>query len=255
MSNTAAPPSGNGGNLGNASDNANGEEITVKVSDMERMLNDMLNKALGPRLKRETKGLEASMEKILQAKLASLVQPQAEAAVSHQQASADEPDKLNLKTLDARFKAMQDKIDAAERKAQEAEARATQTRVNSEVQSIFAKHAGQDNPHLPLYVEKYASQFRTHEGKVYRVAKDEFGEESLVPLEQAASDMFAGELKHLIPSSQPSRGGLPTTSVVRGMPIANTPGQRQGGIFEAEIMHHQAMSDPSLYASLYGPKK
>jgi hypothetical protein len=254
MPTNADPTAGIVGNSAGASDTANGEEITVKVSDMERMLNDMLNKALGPRLKRETKGLEASMEKILQAKLASLVQPQAEATVSHQQVSSDEPDKLNLKTLDARFKAMQDKIDAAERKAQEAEARATQTRVNSEVQSIFAKHAGQDNPHLPLYVEKYASQFRAHEGKVYRVAKDEFGEDSLVPLEQAASDMFAGELKHLI-QSQPSRGGLPSTSVVRGMPISNTPGQRQGGIFEAEIMHHQAMSDPSLYASLYGPKK
>jgi hypothetical protein len=151
---------------------------------------------------------------------------------------------------------MQDKIDAAERKAQDAEARATQTRVNSEVQSIFAKHAGQDNPHLPLYVEKYASQFRAHDGKVYRVAKDEFGEESLVPLEQAASDMFAGRAQApLFRVLSLHVAVFPTTSVVRGMPIANTPGQRQGGIFEAEIMHHQAMSDPSLYASLYGPKK
>jgi hypothetical protein len=253
MSNIAAPPSGNGGNLGNASDNANGEEITVKISDMERMINDALNKALGPRLKRETKGIEASVEKIVQAKLAGLVQPTAEATVSPSATVSDEPEKLNLKTLDSRFQAMQAKIDAAERKAQEAESRAAQARVTSDLQKTFSKYAGQDNPHLPVYLNTYANQFRVHEGQTYRVSKNEYNEEQLIPLEQAASDMFAGELKHLVPSAQPR---LPSTGLVRGMPMNGNAGNAPKlGIFEREILHAQAMSDPELHDALYNATK
>jgi hypothetical protein len=254
MSNTAAPPSGNGGNFGNASDNANGEEITVKLSDVERLINDALNKALGPRLKRETGKLTESVEKIVQAKLAGLVQPQAEAThVTPSMVSDSEPEKLNLKTLDSRFKAIQDEL-AKERKArQDAEDRAAAQKVQSDLQKAFGKFAGQDNPHLPVYLNTYANQFRTHEGQTYRVAKNEFGEEQLVPLEQAASDLFAGELKHLVPAAQPR---LPSTGLVRGMPMNGNAGNGPKlGIFEREILHAQAMSDPDLHDALYNGKK
>jgi hypothetical protein len=254
MSNNAAPPSGNGGNLGSASDNAE-ETVTLKVSELNGMIETALNKALGPRLKRETAKLSESVEKLVQGKLGTLVQPSEQSiqAAAPSATGADEPERLNLKTLDARFKAMQDKIDAAERKAQDAEARAVQTRVKADLHSTFSKHAGADNPHLPLYLDKYSSQFRVHDGKTYRAVRDEYGEEQLVPLEQAASDMFAGELKHLVPSAQPR---LPSTGLVRGMPMnGNANGSSKLGIFEREILHAQAMSDPDLHDALYNGKK
>lgn len=251
MSNTAAPPSGNGGNLGSASDNAE-ETVTLKVTELNSMIETALNKALGPRLKRETAKLSESVEKLVQGRLGALVQP-SEPTAAASVVAADEPEKLNLKTLDARFKTMQDKIDAAERKAQEAEARAVQTRVKADLQSTFSKYAGVDNPHVPLYLDKYSTQFRVHDGKTYRAVKDEYGEEQLVPLEQAASDMFAGELKHLVPSTQPR---LPSTGLVRGMPMTgNAGGPPKLGIFEREILHAQAMSDPDLHDALYNAKK
>lgn len=239
------------GSSSDATVNAPVEELTVKASDVERMINDALNKALGPRLKRETTKLSESVEKIVQAKLANLIQP-AEATPSGPVDESANNEKVNLKTLDSRFKAMQDRIDAAEKKAKDADTRAEHTRMQSDLQSAFSKHAGQDNPHLPAYLNMYAGQFRVHEGQTYRVSKNEFGEEQLTPLDQAASDMFSGELKHLVPSQSNGRG-LPLTSVVRGQPVPVTPTGKPD-IFAREIMHHLAMNDPDMHANLFAKK-
>lgn len=250
MNQNAGDESGNSSSSG-ATENASGE-LTVKASDVERMINDALNKALGPRLKRETGKLAESVEKIVQARLAGLAQP-TEAATSAPMIS-DEPEKVNLKTLDSRFKAMQAQIDAAEKKARDADARAEHTSMHSQLQNTFAKHAGQDNPHLPAYLNMYSNQFRMHEGNPYRISKNEFGEEQLTPLDQAAADMFSGELKHLVPSPSATRNGLPPTSVIRGQPVPVT-STGKPDIFAQEILHHKAMSDPDLYAALYSTKK
>jgi hypothetical protein len=245
---------GTGSPLGSASDNANSDEPTVKVSEVERMINDALNKALGPRLKRETGKLAESVEKIVQDRLAKLVAPQAEPTATTIQADVSAEQPLNLKTLDSRFQAMQAKIDAAERKAKEAEDRAAQTRIKSDLQSAFGRHAGQDNPHLPLYVEKYASQFRVHEGQTYRAAKNEYGEEVYIPLEQATPELFAGELKHL---AAPTRPNLPPSSLVRGQPMPVPPQGKHPalGLFENEIARHLSVNDPDAYEQFIATAK
>lgn len=256
MPNNADPTAGIvGNNSAGASDTASGSGA-MNPDDLAKMINDAVSKAIGARMKRERSTLEEQIAAAVEKTLASrIMNATAEGAAPVARPAEDDEPKLNLKSLDSRFKSLQDEI-AKERKArQEAEQRATQTQINAKLAATFAKHAGQDNPHLPLYIKEYAAQFKADGEQVYRVVRNEMGDEELVPLEQAASDMFAGELKHLVPApAAQSRGGLPT-SAVRGMPLVNTAGAPKRGLFEEEILHHQAMTDPALYASLYGPKK
>jgi len=246
---------GTGSPLGSASDNANSDEPTVKVSEVERMINDALNKALGPRLKRETGKLAESVERIVQDRLSKLVAPQDQTPANpiQPEVSADH-EKLNLKTLDSRFKAIQDELMKERQARKEAEDRATQTRLKSDLSQTFAKHIGSDNPHLQAYLNMYASQFKHQDGTTYRIVKDDYGQDALVPLEQAAPEMFAGELKHLVPNAKPN---LPPSSLVRGQPM---PIPQQGkhpalGLFENEIARHLSVNDPDAYEQFIASAK
>lgn len=223
----------------------------VNAQDIERMINDALSKALGPRLKRE----RSSMEEMIAAKVAEALKASApvdNASTEHPPEGGDiQSNKLNLKALDTRYKLLQDRVDTAERQAKEANERESQTRLRSDLQGAFSKYAGADNPHLPAYLNHYSSQFRHVEGQTYRVTKDDYGDEHLVPLTAAAESMFGkeGELKHLVSSKSPN---LMPSSMARGMPMpASSVNQHPAmGLFEREIAHHQAMSDPAAYDAL-----
>jgi hypothetical protein len=214
------------------------------------MINDAVSKAIGSRMKRLNleEQITAAVQKTLAATQAAPAEQAAEAP------SHGEPERLNLKTIDARFKAVQEEL-ARERQArQAAEQSATQTRLRNDLQNAFAKHAGSDNPHLQHYLNSYLGQFKVENGVTYHSRKDEFGSEEMVPLDVAAEQLFKSELKHLVPSKTPN---LPPTSLARGMPMAQQqqPGQPRQGFLEQEIMHQQALGDPAIWAELYGPKK
>lgn len=219
--------------------------------DIERMVNDAVSKALGPRMKRATSSMEEMIAARVAEALAKLAPSSPEAPKIEPASSGDiESNKLNLKTLDHRFKALQDEL-AAERKARaDAEQSAAQARLRSDLESHFARHMGSDNKHLAAYLKLYGEQFQHKDGATYRVTKDEFGEEQYVPVAQAVDNLFKSDLKDLIPQRGPK---LPPTSIARGMPMAPQQGQNgqppQLGIFEREILHHQAMASPEAYAA------
>ncbi len=219
--------------------------------DIERLVNDAVSKALGPRLKRATSSLEemvaARVSEAL-AKIAPVEQAKVPAPVSD-----DEPSqKLTVRALDQRvdtqMKALQAEL-ASERKARaDAESKATQTRLRADLESHFSKHIGSDNPHLKAYLNEYAGQFQHRDGITYRVSKDEYGEDAYVPIDRAAEDLFKNELKHLVPQRS---ANLPPTSIARGMPFTGQgPANGKGlGIFEREVLHAQAMGNPDSYAA------
>jgi hypothetical protein len=146
------------------------------------MINDAVSKAIGSRMKRLNleEQITAAVQKTLAATQAAPAEQAAEAP------SHGEPERLNLKTIDARFKAVQEEL-ARERQArQAAEQSATQTRLRNDLQNAFAKHAGSDNPHLQHYLNSYLGQFKVENGVTYHSRKDEFGSEEMVPLDVAA---------------------------------------------------------------------
>lgn len=238
----ADAPSGNGAGGGESGNSSGGN------ADIERMINDAVSKAIGARMKRLN--LEEQIAAAVQKTLATSAPAQAEPAEG--QTHSDPDQRLNLKTLDSNYKALKQELERERQARQLAEQSATQTRLRSDLHSAFAKHVGADSPHLNAYLNLYANQFKVHEGTTYHLRKDEFGNEEMVPLDVAADQLFKSELKHLVPSKTPN---LPPSSIARGMPMAQ-PGQQQGqarsGFLEQEIMHSQAMSDPALFAELYG---
>ncbi len=218
--------------------------------DIERMVNDAVSKALGPRLKRATSSMEEMIAARVSEALAKIAPVDPSPRVS--EPDSDVSQKLTVKALDQRvdtqMKALQAEL-ASERKARaDAESKATQTRLRADLESHFSKHIGSDNPHLKAYLNEYASQFQHRDGVTYRVSKDEYGEDALVPIDRAAEELFKNELKHLVPQRS---ANLPPTSIARGMPFTGQgPANGKGlGIFEREVLHAQAMGNPDSYAA------
>jgi len=241
----------------NNSASASGMASDGSTVDIERMINDAVSKAIGSRMKRLN--LEEQINATVQKALASVVTAQAptQAESAEVQSHGDTEQRLNLKTINSQLKAMQDEL-AKERQArQEAEQRAAQQKLRTDLHSAFAKHAGADNPHLPAYLTQWEGKFKVHEGETFLSRSDEYGAEELVALDMAAEQLFKNELKHLVPSKTPN---LPPASIIRGMPMPSQPhqsGAPRGGFLEQEIMHAQAMSDPAVFNELYnsGVKK
>lgn len=216
------PPSGS------ASDNASGSGA-MNPDDIAKLVNDAVSKALGARMKRLNieEQISAVVEKTIAAKLA----PQSSEAASPTEAPPTmaegndiQSNRANLKTVDARLRQMEAELNKERQARAAAEQSAMQARLQSDLKSTFAKHAGADNPHLPAYLNHYASQFKVHEGQTYRVRKNEFGDEELVPLDVAADEMFKSELKHLVPQRSQN---LPPASIARGMPFAHQASQQR----------------------------
>lgn len=239
----AVDESGNSSS-GGASDNAQSGNGAGNAGDIERIVNEAISKALGPRLKRATSSIE------------EMVAARVQEAISKLPASApaqdpDPPKKLNLESLDqkvdARLKALQDELAAERKQRAEAEAKVIDTRRRADLESHFARHMGADSPHLRAYLREYADQFQHRDGITYRVVKDEFGDESYIPADRAVEELFKSELKHLVPQRS---AGLPPSSLARGVPMPGPAAQR-GGFLEQEILHAQAMSDPATFNALY----
>jgi multidrug efflux pump subunit AcrA (membrane-fusion protein) len=230
-------------NSASAGDTASGNGA-VNPADMERMINEAVSKALGARMRRLN--LDEIVAKAIEQHMPA-AQSQQPAALMPEQ---NDPEKLTVKSLDAQVKAqlktLQDRLDASEKARAAAEAKAAQTRLQSDLRTSFVKHMGADNPHLDAYLNVYANKFQVREGQTYHVTQDAFGDEQIVPLDQAAESLFKGELKHLLPQKS---SHLPPTSVARGMPMAA--GQRQSpGILEREILHSMAQRDADSFEAI-----
>ncbi len=118
-------------------------------------------------------------------------------------------EKTTLKTLKSQLEQLTKGIQERDRKLQEADQRTREIRLNSEIQSHFARHLGADSPHLAPYVNHFKSQFLDHEGNAVRKSKNDYGEEVFVPAAQAIDELFKNELKHLVQQSRVSH--LPPT--------------------------------------------
>lgn len=212
----------------------------VNPADMERMINEAVSKALGARMRRLN--IEEMVTKAIEQHMPA-TQPKEIVATP----ASDEP-ATTVKALDSQTKAMYQQLKTeleAERKARaDAEARASQTKLQSDLRAAFAKHMGDDNPHLGVYLDAKARDFQVRDGHTYRVTKDEFGDEQIIPLDKAAEDLFKGELKHLVPQRQ---ANLPPTSLLRGMPLASAP-VPGGGFLERTIVQGMAQRDPERAA-------
>jgi hypothetical protein len=238
-------PNNSGSGSGNPSD--------ASSVDIERLINDAVSKALGARMKRLN--VEEQINAAVQKALSAVTPAPAQADPAEVPNHGDTEQRLNLKTVNSQIKAMQEELAAERRARQEADSRATQMKMRTDLQGAFSKYAGSDNPHLPAYLNHYADKFRVHEGATYQIGKDDFGNEELVPLDMAVDHLFKNELKHLVPKNTPN---LPPTSIIRGMPMPGQQpqnGQARTGFLEQEIMHAQAMTDPTVFNELYGGKK
>lgn len=216
---------GTGPNSGSAPDSASGSGA-MNPDDLTKLVNDTVSKAIAARMKRMNieDQIEAAVEKALSAnKAAPAAEAPAEAGMS--EGTDIQTNRANLKGVASELAALKAELQKERQARSAAEQRAVQERLQADLKSTFSKHAGADNPHLDPYLNHYASQFKHHEGKTYRVRKNDFGEEEMIPLDVAAEEMFKNELKHLVPARSQN---LPPASIARGMPFGHPGAQVQG---------------------------
>ena len=110
-------------------------------------------------------------------------------------------------------KVWQSKFEQQEQKAREADERALDIQMRSEVRAAYARALGADSPHLDALMDSHydvRKRFgRTDDGKVGVKFKRDWGEE-VVPLDKAMEDMAKGELKPFLPARA---GSLPPSSI------------------------------------------
>ncbi len=151
-------------------------------------------------------------------------------------------DRLTLKTLQEQIVKLNQGIQERDRKVTEAEQRARETRIRSDVHTQFSRYLGADSPHLAPYVNHFLAQFADHDGQTSRKIKNEYGEDAYMPASQAIDELFKGDLKHLV---QPARnGGLVPAALARGQVVQNPQAPRRGFMDEAKA--HLAKINPDL---------
>lgn len=266
------PPDASGGNgipsSASAGDTANGSGA-VNTAEIEKLVNDVVSKAIGARMKRlnleETiaKAVESQLEKVAQH--ASVDKPADQPAAN----GGESGERLNLKALDERYRQLEQRFQQEQKARQEAESRARDARYRSEVQAELAKHIGADNPHLKPYmatlydVEK---RFGEENGQFGIKFKRDWGEEH-VPLSTGVKELIDTELKHLVQQSKvrdlPPNGA----GVVRGNPYQpprphgpqSQPGQRVNPLYatiaDAVADHRPEVAQQILAAGVMPEKK
>lgn len=151
--------------------------------------------------------------------------------------------KPTLKALQQQLLEMQRGIKERDEQIKTERQNALNMRLRSDVQTHFAKHLGADSPHLEPYVNHFMSQFADHEGRTARKVKNEYGEDTYVPVDKAIDEMFKGDLKHLVQQSRAN--ALPNAGLVRGQPVNNNQQQRRPGVIE-NAMQQLATMNPDL---------
>src|SRR5579884_2405527 len=143
-------------NSSSAAASANGSTGTGAVT--AEMRNEFQKVVMGILKDAMPRMIAQSIQQVLPAALegikgeANQKGPEAAAAAAN---SGDSEQKLSLKALHEQIAKLNQGIQERDRRVQEAEAKAREVRLRSEVTSQFARHLGADSPHLTPYVNHF----------------------------------------------------------------------------------------------------
>lgn len=245
----AGADSGNVGNAGTGSGNAS--------ADIERIVNETLNKAIGPAIARV---LGSQLPRAIEAAIAASA-PKVKASESDETGGvvadagngAGASDKLTMKTLSSQLEAMQRQLKASQEATQSAQRAARDARLRADVRAAMAAKIGADNPALDLLMDSLVDvkkRFDVDEsGAAVARFKREWGDEVL-PLAKALDEMALGELKPYLPARS---GNLPPSQVGgRGQPQQRNNGQSVPTMpfFMNDMLAEIGKDRPELAASL-----
>ena len=212
MSN-AATPAGTGGS-GTGADNP-GSGAAPDSAEIQKLVQDAVSKALGPRLQRErereAKERQEAIEKMVTAAIEKLGASQT-AQQQQQQQPAQPDDKLaaQLKAYSSQIEALKKQMEEAETKRVAAEEKERDNRVRSTVRDALVKQMGAENPHLSAYLtmlHDVGKRFVDIDGEVFVKFKNGDIEDTKT-LDDGVKELFKTELKHLAESrtqSMPAR--------------------------------------------------
>lgn len=234
----AGATSGNGGN-GSA--------------DIERLINDAINKAVPGILKR---ALPAMIPQLIEAQLAAMAEKDP-APTSPTEGAAPANgiagNNANLKAHEARLAQLEAKLKASEEARAAAEQNARTANLMANVEAAFSKGIGADNPALRHLVKSYAADKRfdfDENGQPGVRFKREWGDE-LVPLDKGFSELLSTELKPFVPA----RNGSAPPSHVQGRGQPYKPQQQQAQqpgrpFFMNEVISELGKDRPELAAAI-----
>ena len=191
-----------GNDNGEPSDKGNGAALDSAA--IEKLINDTVGKALAARLPR-VKNTEETLAKMVSdavaGQLAKLAPEKGEQPANTNDGTGEQ--RLTMKALQEKIDGLTKALQDRDKAIQEAEQRTIQTRVQSDVRGLFAKHLGADSPHLNPYASHYLNQFVDIDGQTYLKKRDAYGQESVVPAQDAVNEWFTkGDLKHLVTRTQ-----------------------------------------------------
>lgn len=244
--NNAVDGSGNssGGNgSGNPSDGIN----------IEQLVNEAVNKAIGARMKRLDLGTQ--IESAVQAAIAKAT-PVVDGTAKPELANDGGTERLSVKALQEKFdsemKAMRSSVEAERKARADAEQRAKDTSARSELRSKLAAKMGADHPLLRTVMDSlYDAQKRVVEsdGRLALKFPGQYGgEDELKSLDEGIESLFAGEFKSLVQQSR--AGNLPPASMVRGQQVQGAQPQAVRSAIYDEIAGGLTATNATLAAAL-----
>jgi hypothetical protein len=224
------------------------KSATATESEISKLISEEIGKQLNGRLFKGG-GLAKAIQEALSASLPQLVEQHLEkVATSAAPAETTETKSANItmRALEDKYKALEAKHQASEKARQDAEAKALDTRLRSDVRAKLATSI--DPKYLDMAMD---SLFDTRK----RFAFDDQGNASvkfqrdgyaeLVSLEKGIPELVSGELKHFIPAKN---ANLPSAAPgLRGyVPPAQT--SPQSNPFADEIINHFGRHGSSPFA-------
>lgn len=251
MSQDAANGAGNpiNGASGGGTPAGSGESVTLA------QVNEAINKAIGPRLKRAQEDMLAALQQTLPEMLKQVLPEskvrEPEAAASNEASS----ERLTMKALQERVENLTKAVQTHQQAAKEADARARDAQMRARVQAEFARHLGADSPHLKPYMATYYDMDkRIVEGPdgtpTVKFKRDGYDES--LSLELGVKELFDSELKHLVQVSKANQ--LPPANAFgnRGTPWQAPKATAPQGInpFDAELLDAVAKDRPELAQAL-----
>jgi hypothetical protein len=181
--------------------NAEGDNLDAKI-----------NRAITNHMKRMEAKMNASnaelIKNVITEAIAASKSDQTDAGIKASGNDAGSPDKLTLKAMEERYRALESKMAAETKSRQEAEERAIDARLRSEVRSKLA--GAIDAKYLDVAMDSlYDARKRFalgEDGQAGVKFKREGGYEDIVPLEAGIKELVSSELKHFVPAKN---AGLP----------------------------------------------
>lgn len=226
-------------------------------------VNDLVNQVVGKRVKKEiARAMESFRGDLMSLVKEAIGQKPAEQPTNSDQSmaasnDANEPVKT-IKALQEKYeadmKALKAEMSAANKARAEAEAKARDAQVRSQVQAKLAARLGADNPAVGLLMDSLydvKKRFIEQDGHIGVRFKSAYGDEDdIKSLEEAIPILFdkGGELHHFV-ANQSKAPGLPPGGV-RGIPQTIPNGQPGAGrpnpLYEVAAAHFAAQGEKEV---------